>query len=267
MFTAAMRDVVLEAMLLPRVRRVTGSDLKSWSSEVHRPARIRSVTYANAVFIAALLRAAARSAADANHWSVFTESLLRSDFGDPRVPPESPGWTEVKRVDRTSYDMFLEALISEDLEIFFAHAMQDPRRRQFWLRYLKSVRRTVCILDNVTHERLSRQFAGADKKMSAALSRARRFAKRGRTAIPQAFCLYFDTCVVVEFSQTGNAAFIYSRDDFERTFERDVRIGALEGPEDLKHQSLRLERIIHQGPNWEQNADEKLHRLGIQRGR
>lgn len=259
LWSAIADDLIAEAMLLPRLP----SQLRSWFSERLRPARIRGGVSANAVFISSLLRAAIRSGVGPTNWSSFCEALLRSEFRDLRVPPESTGWAMVKRFDPDYYQRFLELLISEDLEVFFDHAMRDPRRRKFWLRYLGSLRRTTCILDGSTYERLKRQLAGAEKKMAAALSRARQFSTRGGSASAQAFCLYFDNVVIVEFSETGNAAYIYGRADFEKHFERAVHDNQLRDHNKLKMLNLSRDRIIHSSTNWERNTTRALSQLGI----
>lgn len=252
-------DTALEATLLPR--RADG--LQSWFSDAPRSARIRACVPAQAVFVSALLRAACRGGVDATNWNVFCDGLLRSEFRDPRMPPESTGWARLKQSDKESFQFFLELLISEDLEVFFDHAMNDRRRREFWLRYLKSLRRTTCILDGSTYDRLKRQLSGAERKMAAAILRAHQFTTRGGAASAQAFCLYFDNVVIVEFSEKGNAAYVYDRDVFEKLFERQIRDHQLRDHHKLKATNFCRDRIIHNSSGWEQNTARALRYLGI----
>jgi len=261
---AVMQDRTLEAMLLPPV----AGKATSWFSAEARPARIRRSLDAYATFVAALIRAYYATGVEPAHWSSFTENLLRSTFGDPRVALESKGWAKLKERDEPAYQRFLELLITEDITVFFDHAMKDPRRKAFWLQYLKSVRRTVCILDRSTHERLKRQLSGADQKLAAAISRAHTFT--AKTSGAHAFCLYFDSFVVVEFSETGNAAQIYSRDYFQKRFEHVVYADqcrdhtALKTPMAAQRRDGIGERILHVGPDWEANAQSSLRTIGIQ---
>lgn len=260
-WAAVTEDIAVESMLMPSLRGPN----RSWFSQALRPARVRGSLAASSVFVSALLRAAYATATGAEpaQWNAFTENLLQSQFADPRVPPESEGWSKLKKFDEPSYLKFLELLISEDLTVFFEHAMSDPRRKKFWLRYLKSVRRTVCILDRSTHSRLKALLAGADKKMSAAISRARQFTTSGGSASAQAFCLYFDHVVIVEFSETGNAAHIYDRSVFEKHFQRAIDDNKCASHTHLKKQTLARERIIHSHARWESNTHDVLARMGI----
>lgn len=258
---ALVQDRVLEAMLLPPM---SGKPI-SWFTAENRPARVQRSIEAQATAIAGLIRAAYATGAYDAHWGALTEGLLHSTFGDPRIPPDSEGWLRLKRRDEPAYQRFLEQLITEDLSVFFDHAMEDPRRKAFWLRYLKSVRRTVCILDRATHARLKTQLAGANEKLGAAISRARQF--RGSRSGAQAFCLYFDSFVVVEFSTQGNAAYVYDRATFEKNFERVVYADACPNHNALKSQRLAHDRILHMGDSWERATRDVLLRLGIYQDR
>lgn len=240
------RDPILEAMLLPPL--VGKKD--SWFSDEPRPARVLKSVDAWATFVAALLRAAQHGAED-RHWGAFVENLLRSDFDDPRIAFESKGWVRVKARDPGAYQGFLEQLITEDLTVFFEHAMNDTRRKRFWMRYLKSVRRTVCVLSPAEHKSLKEQLSGSDQKLAAAISRARKFTSS--TGV-QAFCLYFDSIVVVEFSHQGNAAYVYDRAVFEKNFEKAIFDNRCKTHENLKSKSTMLDRILHMGEHWEKSA-------------
>jgi hypothetical protein len=262
-WAALSRDRTIEAMLLPPLARSSSS----WFSSEPRPARVRQSTAAHATFVAALIRAAYSGGAQNASWSAFSETLLRSTFGDPRIPPDSEGWKKLRHRDEPAYQRFLEQLISEDITVFFEHAMTDPRRKAFWLSYVKSLRRTVCILDLGTHERLTQKLAGAETKYAAAISRARKFTSR---KCVQAFCLYFDRIVVVEFAETGNAARIYTRAHFEEKFEQVIYKNKCRDHGALKTPIAQLpgvgERILHTA-NWESDTEDKLRELGISRHR
>ncbi len=256
-WNAVASDLVLEAMLLPALtdRRL------SWFSQGQRSPRIRGATAASAVFVGTLIRAAYSTGVDGRSWNDFTERLIASEFKDPRIPPESPGWTKVRRFDEASYRKFLEMLITEDLEMFFQHAMVDQRRKKFWTRYTGSVRRTICVLERTKHEQLKRLLDSSDKKLAASLSRARQFKRTGGA---QAFCLYFDNAVIVEFSETGNAAHIYDRKVFQEAFESKIESNACMDHASLKSRKLAGERrILHQATDWESDAAQTLAKLGI----
>ncbi len=255
---AVRHDRELEAMLVPGLVGGHGS----WFSAEPRPARVRGSVTASAIFVSTLIRDFYTKGADGVLWSDFTERLLESEFRDPRMPPESHGWTKLRAFDEQAYQAFLGSLISDDLEIFFRHAMTDKRRQTFWLRYLRSIQRTVCILDRSAYQRISTQLSGSEKKMAAALSRARRFSTRGHATSAQAFCLYFASVVIVEFSERGNAAYVYDRRAFEASFEASVYKNLLAGPNDLKSQNRMKQRILHTA-GWESDLPDELARLGI----
>jgi hypothetical protein len=260
-WAAVSRDRTVEAMLLPPLARTN----TSWFSREPRPARVQQSTAAHATFVAAMIRAAYNGGAQNASWSAFSEKLLRSTFGDPRIPPDSEGWKELRHRDEPAYQRFLEQLISEDISVFFEHAMVDPRRKAFWLSYVKSLRRTVCILDLGTHERLTQKLAGAETKYAAAISRTRKFTSR---KCVQSFCLYFDRVVVVEFAETGNAARIYTRAHFEEKFEQAIYKNKCRDHGALKTPVAQLtgvgERILHTA-HWESDTEDKLRELGILR--
>lgn len=253
-------DPVSEAMLLPRS---SGQNL-SWFSAEPRPVWVGGSVAAQARGVIALVRAAHAASALPRGWVGFVERLLASALGDPRIPPESEGWVQARRIDPAAYQQFLEGLVREDLSVFFDHAMEDPRRKAFWLRYVRSIQRTVCILDRETYAALRARLAGAERHLSAAISRARQFITRGgREDSAQAFCLYFDRIVVVEFSGTGNAAYVYDRAFFERHFQGEIDANRCPKHSHLKRQKERLDRILHQGSSWEERATELLAEKGI----
>ena len=207
-----------------------------------------------------LLRAAASTTVDGSAWGEFVDRVLQSEFRDPRVPPESAGWKRARLSDEASYRSFLSELVADDLKLFFQWAMTDDARERFWLRYLGSVRRSICVLDGDTHGRLMRQFHGADKRLSASIKRAQRFTKQSTKA--QAFCLYFDQHVVVEFSTKGHAAYVYERPTFETQFQRALDLRRCQDQNELKDTTLRVGDIWH-NQGWEARAESKLAALGI----
>ena len=221
------------------------------------PVRRSGCTTARAMVVAMLLRTLEESKRELP--DAFVSGLLDSEFGDPRVPPESLGWRRVKELAPQGYGKFLENLIREDLTLFFAHAMNENARRDFWLLYLKAIRRTVCVLGGATFTSLKQQLAGAKGEVRAALRRVRKFS--GSTSV-SAFCLYFDHVVVVEFSDTGNAAYIYRRADFDANIEPRLARGQIRNEKDLKSKTLRIDKIHHSG-GWEYKAHVALHQCGV----
>ena len=79
-----------------------------------------------------------------------------------------------------------------------------------------------------------------------------------------AFCLYFDDYVVVEFSDTGNAAYVYGRREFDDRFNARLMSNRLRAHSDLKDLSRATKRMIH-SLRWEDEARFLLAGLGIRR--
>ena len=249
---AAVPD--LAATLLPAPAQAR----RSWFF-ANPPASSRGSTGARAMFVASALRALAEKGylpSDA-----FATALLDSEFGDPRIAPESLGWTLVRQLAAQAYGAFLQQLVREDLALFFEHAMNEPARGRFWLDYIGAIRRTVCVLGASTYKELESRLVASTPAVKAALGRVRRFqAHKGVSA----FCLYFDKHVIVEFSTIGNAAYVYSRDVFEAKIEPLVMANKLGAHDDLKRMSLVVTTIRH-GKDWERATRDLLLRLSVRR--
>lgn len=187
------------------------------------------------------------------------ECLVSKDsvFGDPRIKTLTEAWTQVRHRAPRAFDDFLSTLIQQDLEFFFERAMREEDRRRFWLRYLGSIRTTTCWLDPATYDELSRMAATLPPEQHAAFRRARRLSK-GRVS---AFSLSFERYVVVEFSDTGNAAFVYRHQDLEKK----LRGEPVESANDLRdglNGGFATERLTH-GGRWQTRFAQTLLGLGI----
>jgi hypothetical protein len=196
---------------------------------------------------------------DQSHHEPIEERLLASDplFGDPRRESLGRAWEEVRKLAPSAFDSFLSTLIQQDLEFFFESVDVDPARKAFWLRYLPSIRRTMCVLEPNTHSTLRRKISAYSADQRASFRRARSFATSDQTET-SAFVLHFDRFVVVEFSRTGNAAYVYSRNAFASL----VSERGYENVSGLKDRALCESRILHL-PGWELRAEVQLSDLRI----
>jgi len=183
--------------------------------------------------------------------------LLGSSFGDPRIPPVPHAWTLVRAGSPQLFDEFIASLVKEDLSLFFRYAMREDDRERFWLDYLPIIRGTQCILAPSDHAALSRQLV-ATEAGRAALGRA----TRGHGSGASAFCLFFDRIVVVEFSDAGNAAYVYNRASFEQHVLPSLKSSKLNAQTDLKRRDIAAERIVH-GWDWTTRARDVLATLGV----
>jgi hypothetical protein len=214
-------------------------------------ARVRSTLDVRANVVAALIEDGMSGALAAPVFEAVATRLLQSKFGDPRIPPLSAGWLGVRERRPRAFGAFVQALIGNDLRFFFQLVHGDAERLAFWERYLPRIQGAFCVLDPSAHDSVRHALrASEDPRAASALARVRR--ARQRSTGGQAFCLFFEDFVAVEFSVTGNAAYIYQRSAFERAILPGVHTGLAE-TKDLKRPDLPHERIRHQ-PGWQRKA-------------
>jgi hypothetical protein len=182
-------------------------------------------------------------------------ALVEATFGDPRNSL-SKEWESVRQRSRGGFESFTLGLIREDLRFFFSHAMKEDKRAAFWLKYLGSIRRTICVLDPKTLKEVNNAAKALDENAQLAARRALPMYETGVSA----FCLVFDSWVAIEFSISGNATYIYSRARFEDTVLPQARTRPRLGQ--LKQQDVAHKRLSHRG-DWEQPFSNELWQLGI----
>ncbi len=146
----------------------------------------------------------------AEQYQDFVMENILELLGEP--DDSNPRWSSIGHQARTLFSRWLnERIVSE----FFKQA-KDNERFQFWKRYTKNLQQAKVISVRKSH----------------------------------VVFLVFERVVVVEFARHGNAAYIYSREYYEREF-RDYALKkvAVQNESYLKHPSY-IERIIH-GGNWQ----------------
>jgi hypothetical protein len=140
--------------------------------------------------------------------------------------------------------------------LFFRYAMDETDRERFWLRYLKQIRGTLVVLSRDRYQDIQRRI-GAEEAGRAMLCRARKAESSGVSG----FCLFFDRIVAVEFSEVGNAADLYPREQFTQQM-----LPALDPVRSvtaaLKRRDFRSERLLHHS-GWQTDAAELLRRYGV----
>lgn len=186
--------------------------------------------------------------------------LLRGKFGDPRLINVSNGWHNIKIREPKAYNSFLESLIREDLAFFFQHSMKEADRERFWLSYVSSIRRTICILDPTKHQEISRRVVTGTPEIKAAFDRTISF-RNSSSNHPNAFCLLFDNLAIVEFSITGNACYIYERELFDRKIVPDLIVGKVRSVTDLKRHNEKIDKINHNS-KWTDEMGRILRSYG-----
>jgi hypothetical protein len=194
---------------------------------------------------------------------VFQKSLveaIHSDdrLGDPRLASNAPGW---RTMSQEAKERFLAWLAKETLQFFFDTLVptndENRKRAKFWLDYAKKQGKVkdfqVAVSDEDVH------------KIKA--SRAKTIPSHSRVTggKTSAFLMVFEgygtEYVIIEFSETGNAAYIYKREAFESAGTK-LRSSSFHLTDVLKRRGAEEDRIIHIG-EWEPKARRTLSELGI----
>jgi EH_Signature domain len=186
--------------------------------------------------------------------------LLRRDaFNDPRTfkdprSPDSAGWQWVKALGADVYSEMVERLIAADMELFFNQSTFNDERRRFWLRYKREVFSTLFCFCKATKQALETKLQGT---MSAESIRRARDMHSSSGSV-DAFCLFFPTLVVVEFSEVGNAAYFYTPEEFKEVLPRSGQVMFRH----LKRRNDFGQQMKHM-PGWEAKFRNELRQFGI----
>ena len=179
-------------------------------------------------------------------------------LGDPRLAGNAPGWRTMPQEAR---ERFLAWLARETLQFFFDTLVpnndENRRRARFWLEYAKKQGKVKDFQVAVSDDDIYRIRASRAKTIPS-YSRV----TGGKTS---AFLMVFEgygtEYVIIEFSETGNAAYIYARTEFE-SGRIKLRSNSFHLTDVLKQRGSATDRIIHIG-NWEPKARRTLSELGI----
>lgn len=176
-------------------------------------------------------------------------------LGDPRLKQYTPNW---RGMHPDAGQRVLSWLARESILFFFNTILppndENRRRAEFWLRYHRKI--------------LDFQVAMSDQdlwkfkanKAPANLPVYSRVAQTATSAFLMQFRGYAQDYVIAEFSETGNAAYIYDKATFESR-NVNLRTPQFNLTGHLKHERW-PHRILHQR-GWERPARRKLAELGI----
>jgi len=189
--------------------------------------------------------------------------LVHADerLGDPRLAYCAPNWRKIPE----ARERFLAWLASETLQFFFDTLVPrndtNRRRAEFWLEYAKRQGKIKDFQVAVSDEDRSKIRASRATTIPSHSS-----ITGGKTS---AFLMIFEgfgtEYVVIEFSETGNAAYIYSRKLFEAR-GITIRSNSFHLTDDLKRVVAAKDRIWHRINTiepWETKAHRQLADLGI----
>lgn len=175
---------------------------------------------------------------------------------DPRLPANGPNWAGVSELAR---DTVIQWLSAEDIQLFFDHVLttrNDPHgRKPFWLRYKGKVKRSRPLLSALDESRWLANTATRGK---------RNFGRMEDFCNTSAFLLDFGRVMVVEFSEVGNAVYVYEhRDvpDLNDAFWSQARFSL----STLKQKDRCIERMTHT-PHWQSKMRTLLAQFGIHPG-
>jgi len=180
------------------------------------------------------------------------KTVLLDRFGDPRLPAKQAGWA---LFDAAARQRAVGWLAKNDLLFFFKYVIRsDPHgRRDFWLQYIQ---RAVDANVALSWEDAQRLRAEVKERLS--------FSKvnGGNTS---AFLMRFtgptQDIICVEFSETGNALYVYDTEAFLAK-NRSIRAHSFAISTQLKNQIIARERFSHV-TSWQWTVRQFLSRLGI----
>lgn len=189
----------------------------------------------------------------------FKRFVLQDDrLRDPRLPTNGKNWLGVPEEAR---QRFIQWLSRDDIELFFEHVLprgSDPHgRKDFWLRYVKRVLKSRPLLNWRDQTRLV-------ARMAQLRGQVGNYGRITGLADTSAFLLDFGRVVVVEFSQVGNACYIYEKAVAEELLPAfwSTEPFDVSGRRGLKQRSLAAHRVSHAG-YWRDELANILARYGV----
>ena len=188
-------------------------------------------------------------------------------LGDPRRANENRlKWVGISEAERR----VIEWLSQLDIVFFFESVLpkgEDPQgRKEFWLQYVSAIKKSRPLLRREDKERLQRDLRETGLKLVHAGS-------MDEWSTASAFLLDFGPLMVIEFSETGNACYVYRQKDVEKVLA-DFWTSQPFAQRKLRRRDLAHERIVHRqrkspwhSGGWEESAAQLLARFDIRPGR
>ncbi len=184
------------------------------------------------------------------------KNLALNHWGNPQYD-SSAGW---RNVNAETKKMVVQWFVRADLEAFFTlfSSTADTNRFNYWIKFIDQISFSQIFLGLGSLRSQQQQHKEFRSKNQGRLKEL-----TGSTNSNNAFLLKINNIYVVDFSDTGNACYAYSKLPYND-------IGVEVKVSDLKNKNIVLfrgktgERIAlsHQG-DWVTKFDEQLNRLGI----
>jgi hypothetical protein len=188
-------------------------------------------------------------------------------LGDPRRANENRlNWIGISEAERR----VIEWLSQLDIKFFFESVLpkgEDPQgRKEFWLKYVPAIKKSRPLLRREDKERLQRDLREKGLKLVDVGS-------MDEWSTASAFLLDFGPLLVIEFSETGNACYIYGKIHVEKIIA-DFWTSQPFAQKKLRRRDLPHERIVHRqrksqwhSGGWEESAAQLLAKFDIRPGR
>lgn len=212
--------------------------------------------HANEVLSACLKRYYSTNSKSESH--PLLKAKVLELWGSPQIQSNHHRW--LNYVDDRHLQMVAGWFAKDDLEYFFrllqGNQFVDQSRLDFWLQYVDQISYTRIVMgpDVLSSNQL-------EFREYRRLNYGRYSSLLGSQPSNNAFILKIGGYWFVEFSETGNACYVYrDGDDYLPFSPEDNR---LDLKLELKRQDSCLTRILHVGNTWEQRAEEKLIKYGI----
>ncbi len=188
---------------------------------------------------------------------VLIDFFLRNEgLGDPRISPEK--WAGIKE---SAKSRVIQWLSREDINFFFELLLRDRDdkhgRKSFWLQYVDKVSRSRALISKEDLRKHSVRLREMEDK-------GRSYGEFVGSNSSSGFVLDFGRIVVIEFSEVGNACYIYEKEAFS---ELCKDFWAKEFPfTHLKDRNVVAERITRSMKDWQSSARQILSKFGVRRG-
>lgn len=168
-------------------------------------------------------------------------------WGNPWLPSNRTRWGGVEPATRA---MVADWLKLEFIETFFTKLAEDglgdPRRMNFWKRYVKSIEHIEFALGSTARYSRDPDLVELRKKMVGLIR------KLDVSGANNAFIMHMGPFVAVEFSGKGNAFYGYARKSVPFDITQPLRL-EVDGHNSLKHSAQAIIRLSHKDGihNWD----------------
>ncbi|GCL65156.1 EH signature domain-containing protein [Pseudaquabacterium pictum] len=140
-------------------------------------------------------------------------------------------------------------LIADFFSLLAQDGSADVRRLQYWLKWEPLISDMWFVLGTDAMSNRSALFVDVRRRMEGRLRALTGYPERANNA----FVMCIGHLLVIEFGKTGNACYVFDRQDFKTDLDQESL-----GIAQLK-QTLQAERLTHAGP-WESKFEIELQR-------